>query len=275
MDSDLQGIEQRQCASWDDFKMRIHADLYQQDPGYELGRFELGRYIFRGHGSAKWKLIPTFDRWFKGPRRDALKIEEELFNHFKRECKGQEDLPKDVFDDKYMMMGIAQHHGLPTRLLDWTDSPYIAAFFAFSELLPHKGETRLQAEDQFAAVWVLDTKRSLWRPAVGGVEIVEVPPSSNYRLRNQTAKFTYPTTAMFPGLEEVVSNYATGGAVTSDRSLTHLFKYLIPTREARVALSDLQLMGIDFRRIFPDREGYALGAKMNIVLRHPQFEYGS
>jgi hypothetical protein len=272
--AELPGIEQRQCTSWDDFKVRIYKDLYQQESQYARGSFELGRFIFRGHGSAEWQLIPTFDRWFGGPASDAHDIAEELFNHFKRECKEQEDLTEAEMNDEYMMMGIAQHHGLPTRLLDWTDSPYIAAFFAFSELLPQKGEQRFQAEDQFAAVWVLDTNRRLWNPAVGGVKIVQVPTSSNYRLRNQTARFTHLTTAMFPSLEEVVRNYVSN-VKAQERGATHLFKYLIPTIDTRVALADLHLMGIDHTRIFADREGYALAAKMSIVLKHPQYKYGS
>jgi hypothetical protein len=273
--TELPGIEERRCTSWDDFKVRIYEDLYTQDPTrHDQGSFERGRFIFRGHGSAEWKLVPTFDRWFRGPASRAPTIAEELFKHFKRECVGQEDLTEAVMNDDHMMMGVAQHHGLPTRLLDWTDSPYIAAFFAFSELLPQKGEQRLQAEDQFAAVWALDTERSLWKPAVGGVEIVQVPPSSNYRLRNQTAKFTHLTTPMFGGLEDVVGHYVTN-VQTRERRLTHLFKYLIPTSETRTALGDLQLMGIDFTRIFPDREGYALAAKMSIVLKHAGYNYGS
>jgi len=271
--NDLPGIQERACKSWPDFKIRIYEDLFGQeaDP-YRRSRFERGRFIFRGHASSEWRLVPTFDRWFSGPPKQKPKIANELLDLFIDECEAQENLPADVIKDKRKMLGIAQHHGLPTRLLDWTASPYIAAFFAFSGLLSQQREVRAREGQEQVVVWVLDSHRSIWEPHFG-VEIIEVPRSSNYRLRHQTAKFTHLTTQLYGSLEGLVGRYVTEvrGSETEEAVL---MKYLIPAEQTRAALADLDLMGINYSRIFPDREGYALAAKMGIALKHDRYAYG-
>lgn len=273
----MAGIEEIWCNSWSDFKARIYNDLFRheradQGPGQdEPGKFVRGRFIFRGHGSSEWPLKPTFDRWFLESPKKKPKIANELFEHFKRECEGALDLTEEVMNDRDKLLGIAQHHGLPTRLLDWTESPYIAAFFAFSGLLSEKEEPQDPADSK-VAVWVVDTERTFWSSHFG-VEIIEVPPASNYRLKNQTAKFTNLTTDLYGTLEDLVHHYVTAvEGPESQKSV--LFKYLIPTLETRVALSDLVLMGINYSRLFPDRDGYARAAMMAVVLEHRKDKFG-
>jgi hypothetical protein len=84
-------------------------------------------------------------------------------------------------EEYYDLLSVAQHHGLPTRLLDWTGSPYIAAFFAASELVL-KDEI---SSDARIAIWALDTQ-SLARD----VEIIRVPGSSNQNIAAQQGVFT-------------------------------------------------------------------------------------
>ncbi|MED1114026.1 FRG domain-containing protein [Bacillus paramycoides] len=78
-------------------------------------------WLFRGHSDSNWKLIPKVAREPYGEQRDEV-----FFNSWKRRAK--EFLPT-VIDD-WDFLSISQHHGLATRLLDWTFNPLVAAFFA-------------------------------------------------------------------------------------------------------------------------------------------------
>ena len=77
---------------------------------------------FRGQSVAKWPLIPKAGRIPYSDYDDKT-----LFCHWKRGAN--QFLPNKSYSE-LEFLAIAQHHGLPTRLLDWSHSPLTAAFFA-------------------------------------------------------------------------------------------------------------------------------------------------
>lgn len=91
---------------------------------------KLRNFVFRGvKRSLTHKLIPSAGR---GPTRDTRKVlraEKHILEDFKR--KALQFLPFRPKDD-WEWLALAQHHGLPTRLLDWTTNPLVAAYFACS-----------------------------------------------------------------------------------------------------------------------------------------------
>jgi|SRR5215813_958240 len=96
--------------------------------------FKISNWIFRGVEDAQYELVPKVGRPDTSKNLlDGTNVgyspdfEKRCIERFKREARPHMGIgPESNLD----WLSIAQHHGLPTRLLDWTESPLVAAYFA-------------------------------------------------------------------------------------------------------------------------------------------------
>lgn len=85
-------------------------------------------FLFRGVTRPEHRLIPSVARDFKPDTRPLRKLEDDLFLEFKRQALPW--LPPLIPHSDLEWLMLAQHHGVPTRLLDWTTNPLVALYFA-------------------------------------------------------------------------------------------------------------------------------------------------
>jgi hypothetical protein len=110
---------------------------------FDVGKPPAPAYLFRGQPDARWSLHPSLLRYIKSfqiPEEEALRIEMEALEEF----RGQAGilLPPNVLvatPDLLSWLSLMQHHGAPTRLLDWTESIFVAAYFAVESYLEQDG----------------------------------------------------------------------------------------------------------------------------------------
>jgi hypothetical protein len=105
-----------------------------------LGRFR-SPFAFRGHPALKTDLSSGLLRLAAG-RPDVERLELHLLRNFRKYAYGQAG-----GDSVWQWLALAQHRGLPTRLLDWTYSPFVALHFATADL------ARM---DQDGEVWTMN-----------------------------------------------------------------------------------------------------------------------
>ena len=123
---------------------------------------ELPGWCFRGQRESGWLLVTSLDRavktYFSETYPDGITVtgyfhrdrDEETRKNLERfrEEVSQHGLTVPSDDDSGSQFALMQHYGTPTRFLDWSSSPYVAAYFAL--------EKEAQEDQKRSVVWAID-----------------------------------------------------------------------------------------------------------------------
>ncbi|WP_421246176.1 FRG domain-containing protein [Aeromonas sanarellii] len=225
-------------------------------------------YVYRGHAISSWKIAPTLDRIITTPtssKRDAH------LTKFKLETRGRRGPSPAILNDENDWWALGQHHGLATPLLDWTESPFVALFFAMSNAIELQSkeitvyalaQTAIKARNN---VITKDNDIKLINKQKPTVEIVRPLSDENSRLVSQRGLFTRGPNNI--DLESWIRKHKISGQEENE----DLIKINIPITEQDVndALRYLNRMNINNSTLFPDLSGAS--EYCNLHLKTPKY----
>lgn len=218
---------------------------------------------YRGHADKDWELIPSV------LRINRSEAEQYLTNEFY--MKASTSLHDKPQPDNYSAwISIMQHFGLPTRLLDWTESPLIAAYFATNQFhdIPNKDAClwllRPDILNEYEGfnhyIYHMDTKTCLdmiypafkktmsidERDIVRDKIIATKPVENNMRIYTQQSTFTIHNSKK---------------KLTSLDDNMILGRLIIPKDCIQLINKELEVCGITLSKIYPDAEHIAMELK--------------
>ena len=235
---------------WEPFRKIIESDEYKG-------------WAFRGQANADWPLYSSLSRYlmaFRVHPKAWPQQEFKILRIFKRKAHLLLDqLPDDR--DSFQWLALMQHHGAPTRLLDFSWSPFVATFFAieratsevavwalFPPGLSNRPMRTLRASQKVrkaeVAPWVEGGYERHFLPNKHRLVVAGEPHRMNQRLIAQSGTFVMPGILDEP-IEELVPPSA-------------VIKFVLNTKTIRRrAMSDLYHMNMSNATLFPGLDGLA------------------
>ncbi len=227
-------IEPRSLPNWNAFKTYVNG-------------LERRRYVFRGQEDNAWRLRSSFYRTARA------NIERFVTHDISVLQKALSSLTKHAFDLRNPLhygafVNLAQHHGYPTPLLDWTWSPYVAAFFAYRNL-----PSRRPKRGSKVRIFKLDLRE--WNkvpqfdkvfPAQPHVSVLDALAFDNPRVIPQQAIST------ISNVDDIETHVR---SVEAARGTTYLEAVDLPARDRRGVMDELALMGVTAGSLFPGLDG--------------------
>lgn len=238
---------------------------------------ESSHWSFRGQSNPDWPLSTTIDRLKNLNTYNANTIEDELISEFKRGSINYLN-PLTIPQNNIEWLSIMQHYGTPTRLLDFTKSPYIATYFGIEG-----------AMEKYFAIWAINSfeinkiSRAKILPIIGkpnkgdfnyGIQIdsdenlkkiinsnsgliVPVEPfRMNERFQIQQGTF-FLSGDISQNFESNLIELLTDGNKMNIHSTNIFKKILVPLSEKEKIIQDLYLMNVTPLSLFPGLDGFA------------------
>lgn len=209
-----------------------------------------GATWYRGQSVAEWYLKPGIDRYTPKPSETTL------LKKFKQSAAMLIDMhPSNSFEWLFLM----QHYGVPTRLLDWSESPLTALYFAVSED-KHKNED--------GALWALKPTELNKNAKIFGDEDFFIPSfddtelanysidSVSHEKRSKLLPLATIATRNNPRIQAQLGvftiHHLDDSQIENIGDQSHIKKFIIPKDSKQGILNELKLLGISKFQLFPE-----------------------
>lgn len=243
--------------SWESFEQHVSDMIADWNKLKAQGKYDQwATPRFRGHADAEWKLETTLERFTKKPRwpqEQYYKTIRDMRPAVISMTGKHWDIPE--FEDGklapsgYEFMIYLRHHGFPSPLLDWTRSPYVAAFFAFQpQEKPKSGKVAIYSyiDDYCGNTRIFQDSSKLTVHGLG--------PYAVTHKRHYAQQCEYSIC-----VQQVDGKYVYGSHENSEfgdpnSDLGPVKKYILPASERTRALSCLHRMNVTAFSLFGSEE---------------------
>ena len=235
------GVREYILEDWDEFHNLIVEKIKNRN------------YVYRGQGNAYWKLEPTLSRNLKYLSEELYdKFKKIQLESFKKSIRGRTKFYNDIIKNDNEIWAIGQHNFLNTPLLDFTESPYVAAYFAFADD---------SIKSDYRVVYGI-SKSNIVDNHNNNLEIFMPVSDYNNRLISQSALFV--NFKIKKDLETlIVEKYKE----QVDKKVK-LVKIKIPSVQRDKCLKSLNRMNINHNTLFPDLYGAALYCNIGLNIQN-------
>ena len=244
---------------WEEFEEQLdRLDIARNESASGRPRSSSNEYLFRGHSDSTWLLETTLDRFFSKPLslfdyyRHAFMASSKIgaFTEVKWNIPSLDEYEQWLRDHDHLSFhdfkaydyfAYLRHHGFPSPLLDWTQSPYISAFFAFRSVSTGVKSVAVYAYQEYPGVGKF---RSSSAPSIHRLGPYV---SAHKRHFLQQSQYTFCTEIV----DEAV-RYTKHQSVVSRNNQEQdlLWKFIIPVSERRSFLARLNRMNINSFSLF-------------------------
>ncbi len=244
---------QKQLGSWAEFERELAS------PSEAAGRQPA---LYRGQRCSAWKLQTTLERhgcsnypvlqYIEDQRKAALAVETVTGKKWEMEPATDGYLVRDddihVTPTGYSFMAFLRQNGFPSPLLDWSRSPYVAAFFAFSNAAP-------MADESVAIFEYVQSRDGNWQGCSDQATILPLGPwiGTDKKHFLQQSEYTICRKDGAAGGLVYTSHEEAFDRGSENQDL--LTKWLIPSREKETVMRALRRMNITRYSLFESMEG--------------------
>ena len=210
--------------------------------------------IFRGQKDSAFRLTTNFHRQ---NRRELSRYVHEDVTTLQRHLTPLLNRKLNTLDAQEFseLLFLAQHHGFPTPLLDWSESPFVASYFAFQEV------PKRPTIEGHVRVFILDWLK--WKKIGPGTVDTLVDPRPTFTplfLQSRDNQRAFPQQAMvtFSNVLRIENFIRFHEKLKGEKVLTIID---IPYNDRDKAMHELQIMGVTSASLFPGIDGVCKALK--------------